>query len=328
MTTPLEPEVQAHLDAGNAISLEDASIDERRALLTAEIDRMFTLFGLPGPDVACIRDHHVPVAGGSVLIRSYHPSTEGEHQPALPAHVILHGGGWTTGSIDELVCDAVARHRAVGARCVVILVEYRLAPEHRFPVAVHDVVSTVRWVREHAAELGVDPRVITLGGASAGGNLAIAAVIADHDLDLQALVLEVPAADLRPTAIADDLTMADPRFAPIERMLIEIVLPEYFDDIADAESPLASPVVAEDLDHFPETHMFTAELDLLRIGAERFAQRLSDAGRPVTLTCYPGALHGSLILTRTWATARRSHDDILATLNDIHRRAQTRSRPS
>ena len=256
-----------------------------------------------------------------MLIRSYHPPSNGGQSSALPAHVILHGGGWTTGSIDELVCDAVARHRAVGADCIAILVEYRLAPEHRFPTAVQDVVSAVHWVRDHAAELGVDPQVITLGGASAGGNLALAAVTADRDLGVVALVLEVPAADLRPAALAHDLAMADQRFAPIEQMLIDLVLPEYLGDIDLAESPLASPIVADDLRHFPETYFFTAELDVLRFGAERFAQRLSEANVPVTITCYPGALHGSLILTRTWATARRSHDDILSTLNDIHRRA-------
>lgn len=104
-------------------------------------------------------------------------------EAALPAHVLLHGGGWSTCSIDDRVCDATARHRAVAAECVVVLVEYRLAPEHPFPTAVDDSVAAVRWVSAHAEELAVDPRVITLGGASAGANLAVAAVVAADDLE-------------------------------------------------------------------------------------------------------------------------------------------------
>ena len=205
-----------------------------------------------------------------------------------------------------------------------VAVEYRLAPEHRFPTAVHDVVHTVRWVRSHAAELGIDPNVITLGGGSAGGNLAAAAVVADPNLAVCALILEVPACDLRPEALANDSVDADPRFAPIELTLIDLALREYLDDIAEADSPLASPVLG-DLERFPETHILTAELDLLRLGAERFASRLQAAGVPVTITCYPGALHGSPILTGTWATARRWQNDVLTILDDIHRRARDTS---
>lgn len=95
-------------------------------------------------------------------------------------HVYLHGGGWTSGSIRELVCDATARHRTASASCVTCLVEYRLAPEHRFPTAVHGVVSVVRWVVDRAIELQIDPQRITLGG-TAGANLAVAAVLAAPD---------------------------------------------------------------------------------------------------------------------------------------------------
>ena len=99
-------------------------------------------------------------------------------------------------------------------------------------------------------------------------------------------------------------------------------LARYFADPDDSLSPLASPVLAEDPSVFPETHLLTAELDVLRPGAEEFARRLDAAGVPVHLTCYPGALHGSAILTRSWATARRWHDDTLAILRDVHSRTE------
>lgn len=318
----LEPEVLAHLEAGDDTGFAEAGPAELRRLLTREIDRMFTLFGLPGPEVESIRDHRIPVDGGTILLRSYHPANP-DGRP-LPAHVVVHGGGWMTGSVDELVADATARHRAVGGRCVAFLVDYRLAPEHPFPVPVEDVVAALRWVSDHADELGVDREVITAGGSSAGANLVTAAVLAAPELELRALVLEVPALDLRPASL---VTPAD--LGPAYDELLAAVTPSfepvreaYLRDPELALSPLASPVLADDPTAFPETYLLTAELDILRPGAEVFAQRLDQAGVPVHLTCYPGALHGSPILTRTWATARRWHDDTLAILREIHSRTE------
>jgi acetyl esterase len=318
----LEPAVRAYLDATDHAALQSAAdIVARRDVLRREIDRMFTLFALPGPDVYAIRDSKVPVDGGEILIRSYHPSSA----PSLPAHLDLHGGGWVTGSINELVSDGTARHRAAHANCVVVLVEYRLAPEFPFPTAVHDAVAATRWVREHAALLGVNPDIITLGGSSAGANLAAAAVIADPALRPAALLLEVPALDLRPDATVSEVDLGDGyRELPTTRSLLLSVCRQYLGDSALAWSPLASPLLAGDVSGFPETHILTAELDALRAGAELFAQRLLDAKVPVIITCYQGALHGSSILTATWPTARRWHEDILAILTDVHGRCSAR----
>lgn len=189
----LEPAVRAHVEASTGERLDTDDRTQLRQAATREIDRMFERFGLPGPEVERVADHEVPVVGGSILVRSYHPHAG----TPVAGHVYLHGGGWTSGSIHERVCDATARHRAVASQCVTFLVEYRLAPEFRFPTAVGDVVSTVRWVRDHATAFDVDPARITLGGASAGANLAAAAVLADPDLSLRGLLLEVPALDLR-----------------------------------------------------------------------------------------------------------------------------------
>jgi acetyl esterase len=318
----LEPEVLAHLEAGDLTGFAEATPAELRVLLTREIDRMFTLFGLPGPDVEKVVDHTVPVDGGTILLRSYHPANPGGG--SLPAHVLVHGGGWVTGSVDELVADATARHRAVGGGCVVVLVEYRLAPEHPFPTPVHDVVASLRWVRDHADRLGTDPGVITAGGSSAGANLVTAAVLAAPDLALRALILDVPALDLRLGAAVKpaDLGPEYDELMASTAAHFQPALARYFPDPDDALSPLASPVLAEDPAVFPETHLLTAELDVLRPGAEEFARRLAAAGVDVHLTCYPGALHGSAILTGSWATARRWHDDTLVILRDVHSRTE------
>lgn len=313
----LEPEVLAHLHLSEPEDAASLGPTERRLAASRSIDRVFRQFGLAGPRVDLIVDHEVPVDHGSILLRSYHPDSRN----TLPAHIYLHGGGWTTGSIHELVCDATARHRAVSCECVTILVEYRLAPEFPFPTAVHDVVAAARWVDQHAHTLGIDPQQVTLGGASAGANLAVAAVLAGIDLDLRALLLEVPALDLRDAgavSIPGDIDDADARWIRPMCDAYQASVAAYLTDPAEAISPLATPLLAPDLSMMPETFILTAELDALRPGAEQFAERLEEAGVPTHIRCYPGALHGSPILNATWATARRWHDDTLAILRRVN----------
>ena len=313
----LEPAVRAHVEASTGERLDTDDRSQLRQAATREIDRMFERFGLPGPEVERVADHEVPVVGGSILVRSYHPLAG----TPVAGHVYLHGGGWTSGSVHERVCDATARHRAVAAQCVTFLVEYRLAPEFRFPTAVGDVVSTVRWVRDHATAFDVDPARITLGGASAGANLAAAAVLADPDLSLRGLLLEVPALDLRHGGTLDVPDGIDADDATWIRQMQDdyrTAVTTYLTHVDDGRSPLATPILAPDVSRFPETHILTAELDVLRPGAERFAERLAAAGVCTHITCYPGALHGSPILNGTWPTARRWHDDSLAILRQLH----------
>jgi acetyl esterase len=320
----LHPAVRAHLDALDPISRDGMGIEERRRHVSTEVDHVFTLFGLPGPTDVAVRDHAVPVNDGTITVRAYHPGSAArpDTEARLPAHVLLHGGGWSTGSIDDLVCDATARHRAVGADCVVALVEYRLAPEHRFPAAVYDTVAAVHWIRDHAGELGVDPSLVTLGGASAGANLAAAAQVADATLELTALLLEVPALDLSGDGVAANSSTIGSGDAVLRRDQADVTAVRrlYLGDDENGTSPLASPLLASDLSHFPETHILTGALDPLHVDGERFAARLSAAGVLTHLTCYPGVLHGSTILNATFPTARRWHDDTLAILRHLHDR--------
>lgn len=307
----LEPAVDAHLRNEEPLP-PNLDVDALRDELRVRVDRNFEAYGLPGPDVAEIVDHEVPVDGGSILVRSYRPDHDG---PPLPAHAIVHGGGWITGSIKERVCDATARHRAVAVGAVVFAIEYRLAPEFPFPTAVNDVIAAMRWIRSEAERLGVDAHNVSLCGNSAGGNLAAAAALAAPDLELRHLLLEVPALDLTTATVRDELASGD-YYEAIE--MLEGALALYFADRTSAAGPLASPLLAPDLSAMPPTTVLVAELDPLRREGHLFAERLREAAVPVDYTCYPGAMHGSPILNRVWPTARRWHDDSIAILRAVH----------
>jgi acetyl esterase len=302
----LVPEVQAYVDAQRPISPELRDPVALRPVMTDQIDRHFVMFGQPGPEIDQIVDHRMVTAGGEIVIRTYRSGTEA----AVPGHVLLHGGGWMAGSIDELVLDAAARHRSAGANCLVAAVGYRLAPEHRFPAALDDVIAAVTWVLENSGSLGVDAGRVTLEGRSAGANLAAAALLKAPDLPVACLVLEVPALDLTGATIAEDEGRA--------RLLRAADI--YLADRSLAKSPLVSPLLAPDLGGFPPTLVLTAELDSLAPGGKLFAERLASSGVECHHNCYSGAIHGAMLLTASWPTAKRWQDDVVAFLNEIYSR--------
>lgn len=272
-TTPSVPE---HLDLAG----------ERR-FLRLSIDLNFLRYGAPGPAVHSVED----CLADGVRIRIYRPSGE----PELPAFVSLHGGGWYSGSIDEDVAEAIHRQRCVEGHCIVVAVEYRLAPEHPFPAGLDDVSTVLEWLAGNAARLGVDAERIAVGGSSAGANLAAAAALRarDHGPALAFQLLEVPALDL--TGGHYDPALPGPPD-------IAAVVARYTDDPGH---PLASPLLADDLSGLPPTHVMTAEFDPMCAEGEAYAKRLAEAGVPATVERYAGAIHGSALMARAWEPAAR-----------------------
>jgi acetyl esterase len=201
--------------------------------------------------------------------------------------VWLHGGGWVLGSIDTYDAPARALARAAGA--LVVSVEYRLAPEHRFPAAVQDSLAAVRWAAARGAELGGDPARMAVAGDSAGGNLA--AVVARRlrdELPLRLQVLIYPVTDggvntpsFREFADRYGLTAAG------MRRFWELYL-----DGADSSDPDASPLRDPDLSGVAPAYVLTADHDVLRDEGEAYAGALERAGVPVTLVRWPGTIHG------------------------------------
>ena len=296
-----------------APSQDDISVPELRGVLFDRDTSFFLRGGSTPPEVGSVDERRVAVEGGEITVRFYRPSGEGPH----PAFVHCHGGGFVFGSIDLLFYDFKCREICRGCSCIVVGVDYRLAPEYKFPAAPEDCFAALRYVAEHADELGIDPRRIAIGGDSAGGNLAAAVALMSRDRggpQLALQVLEIPVID-----------NAEPENYPswvqygkgygLEDDLGDMTLNEYFADAADAFSPYASPIRADDLTGLAPAHVMTAEFDILRDSGEAYGKKLQDASVPTTIDRHEGHIHGDVVLFRTWKPARMWMDEIIERLN-------------
>lgn len=303
---PLDPQARQILEATAALNLPPT---EQLTPAQAREGMRARTAGLgPVEDVAQVRDHRVPVAGGEITVRSYTPAGSG----LLPALVFLHGGGWVIGDIDTH--DGICRSLANAAGCVVASVDYRLAPEHRYPVAVDDSFAATRWVVERAAALGVDPTRVAVGGDSAGGNLAAAVSLLARDrggpaLRLQLLVYPVTRHGFDTASYKDN---ADGYM--LTRASMEWFWAHYLGPQGDGRQPYASPLDAPSLEGLPPALVMTAEYDPLRDEGEAYADRLRRAGVPVTLTRYPGMIHGFFRMINIMDKARAARDEAAGAL--------------
>lgn len=243
----------------------------------------------PGPEMAQVVEHQVPTAdGASLALRVLVPN------PSPRAMIIYyHGGGWVIGALDEF--DTLGRKLAARTGCAVALVDYRLAPEHRYPTAADDAYTALEWMDAHLREHGANLPII-VAGDSAGGNLA--AVVARRARDrngpaiaLQVLVYPVADADL------DNASYSDPaNQLLLTRDAMAWFWGHYVPEAAQRAEPDASPLQAGDLSGLPPALVLTAEHDVLRDEGEAYAAKLQAAGVPVELTRYPGQMHGFFTL--------------------------------
>ena len=243
--------------------------------------------------VGAVRNLTVDGGDGPIPARHYAPPAEGAG--SAPLLVYLHGGGFMIGDLDsyDAVCRLLCRHAGVH----VLSVDYRLAPEHRFPAAVHDARAALEWAFAHAAELGADPARVAIGGDSAGGNLAatVARLTARDGAPEPAMQLLIyPATDMesqwRSRELFRDgnllLTTAD----------IDYFEHHYMGETPD-EDPLGSPLLAGDLSNLPPALVATAGFDPLRDEGEAYAKALGDAGSTVILRRFGELLHGFVNLS-------------------------------
>lgn len=320
----LDPAVQQFIDTNATQLMTHLDVPAQRQYMRLLIDLNFLRFGQPGPAVHSITDHLVPADDIQLRCRIYR-SSDDDH---MPVHLTFHGGGWWQGSIDDLISDAIARQRCAEAQVVVVAAEYRLAPEHPFPAPLDDAHRIYHWIRREAGRLGVDPNNISIGGSSAGGNLAAALAIRLRDEAAPMPILqflEVPALDLTLTT-SRQATAIDPHgFMTGE---LAQATQRYLPDGQSAAFPYASPLLEADLRGLPPAAIFTAEYDPLRPEAERYAARLADAQVAVRLVPHPGALHGSAMLTRTWEPAAHWQHEAAEALHAAHWHAQSVAFPT
>jgi acetyl esterase len=244
-------------------------------------------------------------------VRIYRPGPDTADRPAI---VFFHGGGFVICSLDTH--DAICRELAVGVDAVVINVDYRLAPETRWPGAAQDCYAATAWVAENAAELGIDPARIVVAGDSAGGNLAAVVTLLARDLcgpELAGQLLVYPMLDTdfdtesyRRNGLGYNVTVDHLRW----------YWQQYLGD-HDGTDPAAAPLLAPDLRDLPPAYIVMAEYCPLRTENEQYAARLTAAGVPATLVGYPGVAHGFFTLGHLLDTGRRAVVETTTALREM-----------
>jgi acetyl esterase len=244
------------------------------------------------PEMAKVEDRKITAAdGGQIPIRIYWPTdAPGPH----PVVVFFHGGGWVIGSIESH--DATVKSLAAASGFVFVSVDYRLAPEYKFPTPPEDCYAATKWVAENAAEIGVDASRLAIAGDSAGGNLAAAVALMARDrggpaVKFQLLIYPCTDFDLTSRSMVDN---ADGYFLTSAAM--DWFYGHYLATDEDREHHLAAPIRA-DLTGLPPALVITAEYDPLRDEGNEYARRLQRAGVPTTSTCYAGMIHGFFSMT-------------------------------
>jgi acetyl esterase len=315
--TSIAPEIQSVLDWEKRVGEQYAGLDvpRRRKALLEEHDRELRRRGVVVEQVAAVAEHRIPVAAGEIRVRVYTPPGARPH----PVFLHFHGGGFVFGTIDSVFNDAKCAHICIRTPCVVATVEYRLAPEHRFPTAVEDCYAALCWIVEHAAQLDVDAARVAVGGESAGGNLAAAVALMSRDRGAPTLalqLLEVPVTDVSEGFAAQPSVGLFADGYGLDRAAMEEFNRSYLADVADGLDPYASPLLAPDLGGVAPAHVLTAEFDVLRDGGEAYARRLEQAGVETALHRGLGHTHGSSGLWQEWQPARAWMDEAVAALHD------------
>jgi acetyl esterase len=260
--------------------------------LRQQLRTMVTLMDEPAPALASIEDVKIPGPAGTIPARVYDAASGGGPRPAL---VYLHGGGWVQGDLETHhgLCARIAQRAGI----VVVAIDYRLAPESKFPAAVEDCVAAYRWARAHGREVGVDQSRVGIGGDSAGGNLS--AVVSQL---AKAAGLPVPTCQVL-IYPATDFSMGTPSHRELEnghiipRERIVWYAQQYLRGEADKKDPRVSPILG-DLRGQPPALIITAGFDPLRDEGHEYAKALEKAGVDVQYHEYPGQIHAFVSLTK------------------------------
>jgi len=267
-----------------SLSAEDArdqpTVAEAVTEVLEEQDR-----GTEPQAVARVQNRTIPGPGGKLPVRIYYPYGQGP----FPVIVYYHGGGWVLATVDTY--DASARALCRAADAIVISVEYRKAPEHKFPAAHEDAFAAYQWALRNADSLGGDPSLVAVAGESAGGNLAGAVPVmararGERMPVHQVLIYPVTGYDMNTPSYREN-----ERAKPLNKAMMAWFFEKYLKDPADGRSPWINLVGNEDLSGLPPATIITAQIDPLRSDGKRYAERLRQAGVPVTYRNFDGVTH-------------------------------------
>jgi acetyl esterase len=293
--------------------LHESTPEEARALGAA----LAALAG-PAPAMGRVEEHTIKRPDGAVTVRVLVP-------PQAPRGVMVyyHGGGWVIGTIDEF--DTMARKIAERTSCAVVLVDYRLAPEHRYPTAVEDSYAALEWVGKHLHDIAGKDVPLIVAGDSAGGNLAAVMAQCSRDRGGPRIALQVliyPATD----ANFDRPSCTDPENQLLlTRDAMIWFWDHYLPDASRRSEPLASPLQAKSLAGLPPAVVLTAEYDVLRDEGEAYAERLKAAGVPVDFKRYAGQTHAFFTLLMLPGSERGFQQVVKAVRACIARESKARS---
>jgi acetyl esterase len=269
---------------------------------------MSTGLGAGARVLRSVVDRRIPGPAGDIPVRIYTPMASPSGAPAL---VYYHGGGWVIGDVNSH--DELCRALAQEAECVVINVDYRLAPEHKFPASADDSLAAYRWSVEHAVELGIDSSRIAVGGDSAGGNLA--AVVSQDCKGAESApcfqLLIYPVTDLRCESASYE-ECAEGFFLTREAM--HWFRDHYLVEESQREDPRASPLLTSDASGLPPAFVATAGFDPLRDEGRAYAEKLASAGGVVSYRCYEGTIHGCVSLSGVLPSGARMLADAVGAL--------------
>lgn len=302
---PVEPATQMILDqmaVAGPVDFSELKADDFRQLFRESLGALDA--SAAGDSSEDVEDRTMDGPGGTIRLRVYRPTGEGP----VPIVTFFHGGGWVIGDIDTHDGSCRILSRRTGA--VVVSVDYRLAPEHRFPAALDDCEAAVAWVAAHAGELGADPRRLGVAGDSAGGNLAAAVTQRARRRGgpaIAAQALVYPAVDfttVRPSLVANGEGYL------LTAGAIAWFAAQYLGD-HDPADPEASPLLA-DLAGLPPAVVATAEFDPLRDEGRAYAEALGRAGVPVRRLDFPGLVHGFMGLGALSPASARATDEVWA----------------
>lgn len=285
---PIDPRLQAALALVEPLPFTLAGLPARRA---EQLRRYHAQVPRPHPDVQA-REHLLPRpdGGGELLLKLYRPAGP---PGTLPALLWFHGGGYVGGAVvmDDALCEDLAHD----VRCVVVSVEYRLAPENPYPAALDDAFMALCWVAAQAEALGIGPDRIAIGGASAGAGLAASLALFTRDQGgpsprLQLLIY--PMLD-RSTSLDTALVSGVGEHPLWLHHHNRLAWQAYVGHAADPlDAPYASAVHVPDLTALPPAWLGVGDLDLFYAENRHYAERLAQAGVPTVFRCYPGAYHG------------------------------------